>query len=222
MGSYCLCPLQSAPLPIPPPPYELAGVGCFLEFSLTPSNQQEYGGFEVGAPFGSLVRQFRRVTIRRTGIFLATLVVLSASGCAPQVDLEAERTALLGTDKEWAEAAATSDMERLLSFWTEDAVIYPAGAPAVVGKEAIREFIHRSRSLPGFSVSWEPTQAVVSDSGNIGYTLGTTEFTVNDAEGKPISNRGKYVLIWKKQADGSWECAVDIFNFNTSATGPRD
>ena len=150
-------------------------------------------------------------------LIVATLLVLAVSGCAPQVDVGAERTALLRTDKEWAEVAATSDVERLLSFWTEDAVIYPAGAPAVVGKEAIREFIHRSHSLPGFSVSWEPTQAVVSDSGDIGYTLGTTEFTVNDAEGKLISSRGKYVLIWKKQADGSWKCAVDILNFDQPA-----
>ncbi len=34
----------------------------------------------------------------------------------------------------------------------------------------------------------------------------------NDPSGKMISDKGKYVTVWKKQADGSWKVMLDIFN----------
>lgn len=52
----------------------------------------------------------------------------------------------------------------------------------------------------------------VAKSGDIGYTQGTYEMTVNDAKGNPNTDRGKYLSIWKKQADGAWRCIVDTFN----------
>jgi ketosteroid isomerase-like protein len=36
--------------------------------------------------------------------------------------------------------------------------------------------------------------------------------TTPDPAGKPVTDRGKYVTIWKKQADGSWKVIADIFN----------
>jgi ketosteroid isomerase-like protein len=52
----------------------------------------------------------------------------------------------------------------------------------------------------------------VAQSGDIGYTSGTYEFTMNDASGKPVNERGKYLEVWKKQADGKWKCVMDIWN----------
>lgn len=148
---------------------------------------------------------------------------LAAAGCAQPVapvDIEAERQALLQLDREWSEAASSDDMDRLLGFWAEDGVIYPAGAPAVVGKEAIREFIERNREIPGFSISWEPAEAVVSGSGDLGYTVGASQVTVHDAQGNPVVNRGKYAVVWRKQADGAWKCVVDMFNFDQPPAQP--
>ena len=47
----------------------------------------------------------------------------------------------------------------------------------------------------------------VARSGDIGYAIGTFEGVVDDA---PV--KGKYVEIWKKQADGSWKVAADMFS----------
>jgi ketosteroid isomerase-like protein len=35
---------------------------------------------------------------------------------------------------------------------------------------------------------------------------------MNDPKGSPIMDRGKYVAVWKKQADGSWKVAAESFN----------
>lgn len=145
-----------------------------------------------------------------------------ALSCAQpaQPDLEAARQALLQRDREWSQAASGDDLERLLSFWADDAVIYPAGAPAVVGKDAIRQFLKEKRNIPGFSISWEPTDAVVSGSADLAYTLGTMQIGANDAQGNPVVNQGKYSVVWRRQTDGSWTAVVDMFNFDQPPAAP--
>jgi ketosteroid isomerase-like protein len=73
----------------------------------------------------------------------------------------------------WAASAGTTDVERIVSFWTDDAVIYPPRQAPVAGKAAIRKYVGDSMKIPGFSVSWKPAAAVVSASGDLGYTTGT-------------------------------------------------
>jgi ketosteroid isomerase-like protein len=50
---------------------------------------------------------------------------------------------------------------------------------------------------------------------------GTVEVTVNDAKGKPVTDRGKFVEIWKKQADGTWKCVVDMWNSDLPAAAQK-
>ena len=38
------------------------------------------------------------------------------------------------------------------------------------------------------------------------------ESQINDANGNPIEDKGKYIEIWRKQKDGKWKCIADIFN----------
>jgi ketosteroid isomerase-like protein len=35
------------------------------------------------------------------------------------------------------------------------------------------------------------------------------QVTVTDKKGKSTTQTGQYVLVWKKQADGSWKVAAD-------------
>ena len=60
----------------------------------------------------------------------------------------------------------------------------------------------------------------VSRGGDLGYASGTYEFTFNDAKGKPITDRGKYFTLWKKQSDGKWKAVVDMYNSDLPVTPP--
>jgi hypothetical protein len=57
---------------------------------------------------------------------------------------------------------------------------------------------------PGLVISWKATKVGVAKSGDLGFVSGTYEITVNDASGKPTTDKGKYVEVWEKQADGKW------------------
>lgn len=147
--------------------------------------------------------------MRVVSIVLAAAVTASSLGCASRIDPARERDNLLQTDREWASAAAAGDIERLTTFWADDATNFFPGAPVAQGKEAIRELVARNRSRPGFSVTWEPTRAVVSSSADLGYTWGAFQLSARDPDGNPVERDGNYVAIWRKQSDGTWKCEVE-------------
>jgi uncharacterized protein (TIGR02246 family) len=154
--------------------------------------------------------------------FLAGLLVFTA-GCpqapppAPPDTRAADEAALRDADANWSKAAAAKNAEGFASFFVPDGVLLPPNGAPVSGREAIAKWAGEMTAAPGFAVSWEPTKAEAARSGDLGYTMGTYELTVNDAKGKPVTDRGKYVSVWKKQADGSWKVAADIFNSDLPA-----
>jgi len=124
-----------------------------------------------------------------------------------------EKAALLERDREWAALASEGkDVERILSFWTDDAKVFPVGLPVVEGKQAIREFVTGSLSIPGFRISWEPAEVVVAPSGDMGYTTGRNHLTMPDASGNLQTDNGRYVTVWRRESDGTWRCLIDIWN----------
>lgn len=124
----------------------------------------------------------------------------------------ADEAAIREAEREALKAAQAKDVEGWVSIWADGASVLPPNTPIATGKEAIRQVWSELMAKPGFAVSWQPTQVEVSRAGDLAYSLGTYELTLNDAEGNPVSERGKYVTVWKKQADGTWKAVVNIFN----------
>jgi ketosteroid isomerase-like protein len=156
------------------------------------------------------------------------VAILFSFGCAPPasqstaetpvIDLERERDALLAVDKAWSESI--HDTDAFLSFIADGAHFMPFGAPLSQG-EAIRTTWEGLVSLPGFGLEWQATAAEVAASGDIGYTIGTFELNA-EQDGTAMLTKGKYVTVWHKQADGSWEVQVDIFNSDGPPTTVED
>jgi ketosteroid isomerase-like protein len=119
-----------------------------------------------------------------------------------RLDLAAERQDLLDTDRAWAAAAAAGDVETLTTFWAEDAVNYFPGAPVARGREEILALVKRNRSIPGFALSWTPKEAVIADSGDLGYTTGTFRVESLNPPGDTEIRTGHYVCIWKRLGNG--------------------
>lgn len=144
---------------------------------------------------------------------MAALTLLPAFATAATMPKPDLRTALLQTDLEWSKvAAAGKDIEKIVSYWTDDAVIYPPREAAISGKAAIRNYVSASLKAPFFSISWKPAQAVVAASGDLGYTMGSNEITFADAKGKVVRSQGRYLTTWRRGPDGAWKCVVDFWN----------
>jgi uncharacterized protein (TIGR02246 family) len=124
----------------------------------------------------------------------------------------ADEAALRKLDDEWSKAAGAKDLEKTVSFYTDDAMVLPPNSPVLQGKEAIRAMWKGMFAVPGFGGGWKANKVEVAKSGDLGWTTGPYEINEIDASGKPMTDKGKYLAVWKKQADGSWKCVADMFN----------
>ena len=134
----------------------------------------------------------------------------SAAGAADT--RAADEATLRKLDDDWSKAAAAKDVEKTASFYSDDALVMPPNSPVLKGKDAAREMWKSMFAVPGFGGGWRATTVAVAKSGDLGYTTGPYEITETDANGKPMTDKGKYLAVWKKQADGSWKCVADMFN----------
>ena len=126
---------------------------------------------------------------------------------------ESAKTELLRRDAEWSALASEgSDIEGILAYWTEDAVVVPPGFPAIVGKAALREYIASSLKIPGFRITWSSTDVSFSRDGTLAYMFSDNAVTMNGPDGTPVTMEGRAVTIWRRETDGTWLCAVDIWN----------
>jgi uncharacterized protein (TIGR02246 family) len=145
-------------------------------------------------PHGSLLAQQTRPT--------------RATVSAQEREVRAAESAMMA-------AAAEKGSAGYLSFYAEDAVELPAGAPMLLGKASIAKTMSflddKSNRL-----TWKPVRVDVSESGDLAYSFGNYEFTSVGKDGKSAVEHGKYTTVWKKQKDGRWKVVLDMGNSNES------
>jgi uncharacterized protein (TIGR02246 family) len=158
----------------------------------------------------------------KTKTLITTLVLgLAAAGVCLAGDSKAEQ-ALRDADAAWSKAAESKDLDKTVSYYSDDATVLPPNAPAATTKEAIRKIWQDMFATPGFVISWKATKVEVAKSGDLACLTGTYEVTMNDASGKPVNDRGKYLAVFEKQADGKWKCGADIWNSDLAASPPAE
>jgi len=76
----------------------------------------------------------------------------------------------------------------------------------VVGMEAVTR-IYEKADTSGIQFTWEPLAGDIASSGELGYTYGIYSFKKDS-----VNEKGTYVSIWKKDAEGSWKYTLDCGN----------
>ncbi len=133
------------------------------------------------------------------------------------VDLEAVKAELIEKDDAWAAAynSAENSTDAFMAQCEDGVRMLAPDAPLAVGKEATRAVIEQ---LEEIETVWTAEAADVSEGGDFGYTTGSYYMNTEDAEGTPIRIDGKYLTVWRRQADDSWKVTADMFNPNGPPT----
>jgi uncharacterized protein (TIGR02246 family) len=150
----------------------------------------------------------------RTLAVTLTLGLAAAAACWA-ADPKTEQ-ALRDLDAQWSAAAAAKDLDKTVSYYSDDAIVMPSHDKSATTKDAIRA-VWKGLIDSATSVSWKATRVEVAKSGDMAWLTGTYELTTKDASGKPVNDRGKYLAGWEKQADGKWKCGADIWNSDLPA-----
>ena len=96
--------------------------------------------------------------------------------------------------------------EAFAAFIADDGILFRPHA--VVGKKWMQEHpLPPSDKRP--LLTWQPIYALLSQSGDLGYTTGPWQYK-NDIKDAKASAFGNFMTVWKKQADGNWRFVLDL------------
>lgn len=113
--------------------------------------------------------------------------------------------------------AAAKNADKWATYFTEDASgLFPGGG-MLDGRAAIKAAMATYFADPNFSLTLQSARAVASKGGDMAYSQGTYTMTLTSRKTKkPMTDKGKYLTVYSKQADGSWKAVAYTFNSDSN------
>jgi ketosteroid isomerase-like protein len=126
-------------------------------------------------------------------------------GNTKPASMESEIKRLLERERAFSKDAENKGMVKAFTAYAaEDVRLYREGSIPVLGKEKALSLLSKKKGIQ----SWQPLKAVVSPTGDLGFTYG---FLVKVKEEPPQIMRFTYFRIWRKM-DSAWMVVLDLTN----------
>lgn len=147
--------------------------------------------------------------MRAVSLLLCTILV---TGCYPQtVTTEADAEAITAVFAEFDAAVAAGDLDRILTWYADDVVSMPPDMPARVGIDAMRASMQENMDQFTFELTSQVEEVEVA--GDMAVALVSWSETLTPkAEGDVMDMQGKWIVVFKRQADGSWKCWREMWS----------
>jgi uncharacterized protein (TIGR02246 family) len=161
-----------------------------------------------------------RKTLAMALLALAALMAACSSAptpapapAAPPDTRAADVQAIKDIEADWLKASQAKDADKWASYFADDgSALYP-GMTTLEGKAAVSAAMAAALKDPNYALDFHSTRVVASKGGDMVYAQGTyTMTTTNPKTKKLVNDKGKYLTIYQKQADGSWKVVADTFN----------
>jgi ketosteroid isomerase-like protein len=116
----------------------------------------------------------------------------------------------------YGKAVANQDVGAIVALYAQDAVLLPPNEPVAKGPDAIRAVLQAYMDAGAQSLQLETT--ALDDQGDLVVEVGRYELGIQPAGADAITDIGKYLQVFKRQADGSFRIAYDCFNSDEPAS----
>ncbi len=163
---------------------------------------------------------------KRLLIFLLILPLCLSFGCQkapdniePIIDVTADVEAVRNLESEYEAAMNTGDIEKFMSLYADDAVSISANMPATVGKGAIREMFQWFFDNATTSGKSEIQDVLVSGDLAVSRGIWKADYTAKES-GISSSGLGSWIMVYRKQPDGSWKILWEIGSDETLINPP--
>lgn len=152
-----------------------------------------------------------KTVTRNVLIAILMLGFFNVSAQKPQKDDHLKKK-IQSYNETLAKAIVSDDQETVLSFYTNDAVSLPNYSKMLVGLEAIAAHQKETAGQADVTAMNFSTQ-MINDYGKALVEIGIYTITVEvPGYEKPYNDKGKYVSVWEKQANGEYKMAAEIWN----------
>ncbi len=147
-------------------------------------------------------------------LYLPSLALAATlAACAPPTtgqDTEVDRQAIRELNDVYTAGVNSENADALAALYTDDAVLLWEGRPAVVGRSNIRAALAQFLALGDFQMS--ATVEEVEVVGDLGYFWGYARGMLTDSSGNESAVDINYLVILKRQPDGSWKFSHHMNN----------
>ncbi|MCE5309728.1 MAG: SgcJ/EcaC family oxidoreductase [Acidobacteriales bacterium] len=130
----------------------------------------------------------------------------------PKKDVAADMKAVDALRGQFAAAYNSGNAAAVAALYAEDGITMFANQPAVEGRQAIQTMLEGYFKEHSAKIVHTPLETQVL--GDWGYERGNIAVTITPKSGKPVEDSIKYLVIVKRQPDGSWKLYRDIHNSN--------
>jgi uncharacterized protein (TIGR02246 family) len=132
--------------------------------------------------------------------------------------VQAVRSRIEETNARFMVAVNSGDTATVAALYTEDAVVLPPNAEMVRGRAGAKALFDGMIAQLGIPTLRLET-VEVTEIGDTAYEVGSYTMRMTPPGVAAIDDRGKYVVVWKRQGDGAWKLAVDIWNTDVAPAG---
>ena len=146
-------------------------------------------------------------------VLLFTLAACQAPApeAPPPVDVAALKDAIQAREKEWSAAFLAADAAAISNLYTEDAASIQLSGDWRRGRAAIAEMMQPQFDSATFTAREDLTEEVIPVGPDYVFEVGKYSSTgTAKVGGKEISATGRYVVLWRKDADGAWRIHRDL------------
>jgi len=157
------------------------------------------------------------------GNLIAVLFVLGISlaqfSCArPETfDVAQVRKSIGAAVAKYSEAIREGNLAGVVAVYTDDATMVPPDGEIVKGKQEIEELYRKIFQMGVKEIVLSTIE--VGGSGDTAYEIGKTKVRIQPEGQAAMIDSTKYLVIWKRQADGIWKVHVDIWNVSAPLAG---
>jgi uncharacterized protein (TIGR02246 family) len=152
----------------------------------------------------------KKQALAGVAVFCAASLLAAQPAQVKQRTEASAEAAIRETAQAFAAAANAKDAAKIGSLYAEDAVLMPPNEPAVRGRSSIQAYWQKLIDAGARDVSL--TTLAVATSGSVGYESGNYQFTMAAPNAQPATDRGKYLVGLRRDADGKWRLVYDSFN----------
>ncbi|MDQ3817093.1 MAG: SgcJ/EcaC family oxidoreductase [Acidobacteriota bacterium] len=104
------------------------------------------------------------------------------------------------------EAFNRGDLEAVLDFYEDGAVVVLEPGRTVQGKAGLREAFQAIFALDGVA---RQIKTAVIEAGDVALFISKWNFSGKTTDGTPFSRESIATSVFRKQADGRWRCVID-------------
>lgn len=161
-----------------------------------------------------------------TGVMLVLTLAQASSlwaqeKAAPKGSDAALRAAIESVNARFANAMKAGDATALAGLYTDDALLMAPTTPQLQGRAAIANVFGEwftQMKITDFAL----TAGDVIPAGDYAVETGAYSMTMQlKGEAAPVTDKGKYIVVWKRGADGSWKLHRDVWNSDLPVPGAK-